>query len=115
MSLEGTYSAESHARIDNDWLIKNANDKNAVFDCRYPDGNPRHVSTSTGRAGQPRFVIFKGNASTDGAAAIIHGYLWGENSKMADDYYLTAGVPHELRFLAIYARGTTARGIKILY
>lgn len=115
MPSGATYPAEAHARISDDWLNANAADKNAVFYCKYPDGDPDHDSTSTGRGFLPRGIMIKSDGSTDGNAATVRGYLWGENSKQADDYYLTAGVVHPMRFMIVYARGTTARGIKILY
>jgi len=102
-------------RIADQWIIKNQGDDNAVIDCRYPEGNPSFVSTSTGRGFQPRAVMIRGDATTDGNAAFIRGVLWGENNVQADDFYIAAGAPISLRFRQIYANGTTARGIKILY
>lgn len=46
-------------------------------------------------------------------SAKIRGYLHGENEQDLDDYILTVNVVHDLAFKAIYAEGTTARGIKI--
>lgn len=116
MSSGAIYPAQAHSAISNEWLNDNADDKNAVWYCDYLDGkDPRHYSDADGVAGLARGIMIKGNSTTDGAAAVVRGYLWDENSIHADDYYLTAGVKHDLRFKIIYARGTTARGIKVLY
>lgn len=112
---QASYPIEAHSRISNSWLVEYSNDKNAVYDCRYPDGDPRHVSNSTGLARMPRGIMIRGDATADGNAAIVRGYLWGENSRFADDYYFLAGYPYDFRFQVVYARGTTARGIYILY
>lgn len=108
------YPAQGHMRIDDSWIVANASDNNACINCQYPDGDPDYVSTSTGRAGQPRGIIFRGDG-TDGNSAVIRGFLWDENAAQTDDYYLTSGSVHPLRFKRIYAQGTTARGIKVLY
>jgi hypothetical protein len=114
--MSDTMGGEGHAKISNAWLIKNAADQNAVFYCQYVDGkDPEHDSTALGLAKLPRGIIFKGTATEDGASATIRGYLHGEQHQDADDYYLVAGVIHPLRFKRVYASGTTARGIKIIY
>ena len=119
--MSGSQSAavsqvEAHLAISNQWLIDNASDKNAVMYCEYRDGlDPDHYSTASGKAGIPRGVAFRGTAASDGAAAIIRGYLWDENSAQADDHYLIAGQIHPMRFKRIYAQGTTARHIKVYY
>lgn len=113
-----SYPAEAHAAIEDKWLNDNASIANQVFDCRYPDGDPAHVSTSTGVAGMPRAVLINGNNVAGeglGYSGVIRGFLWAENNARVDDYYIVAGVPQALRFMKIYAEGTTARGIKILY
>jgi hypothetical protein len=116
MPSGATYPAEGHSRISNAWLDEHASDENAVWYCLYKDGkDPRHYSDANGKGIMARGIIIRSNGITDGAAAVVRGYLWDESSIDADDYYLTAGVVHPLRFRRIYAMGTTARGVKILY
>ena len=111
-----TYPAQAKSSIEDSWLVANANDKNAVHYCMYRDGkDPDHFSDASGKADQPRGIMIRGTAGSDGTAGFVRGYLWDENHTEADDHYLVAGVPISLRFRRIYARGTTARGIKILY
>ena len=113
-----SYPAEAHAAIEDKWLNDNASIANQVFDCRYPDGDPDHVPGSTGVGFSPRAIMINGNNTSGeglGYNGVIRGYLWAENPARVDDYYIAAGTAHPLRFMKIYAEGTTARGIKILY
>lgn len=113
--MSSTSNATGHIRISNDWLNANAQDKNAVIDCRYPDGDPRHDSWSTGRGNIPKAIMIDGDTSGSGNTGTVRGYLWGENSSSADDYSITPNMLHPLGFRAIYARGTTARGVRVFY
>lgn len=104
-------SGQSHSRIENDWLDDNANDKNAVHECEYLDGQ---VHSKT-RAGIPRAIMIGGDSTDAGNIGTVRGYLWGENTKQTDDYMLAPYSLISLAFKRIYARGTTARWIKIFY
>lgn len=105
--------AEAHGKIPDSWFAETNN----VWDCKYRNGvSPRHdSSTNAGKGGTPRAIRIQSDGTTNGNSAFVRGYLWDETPLEADDYYMTAGVEHPLRFAKIYAEGTTARGVKVLY
>jgi hypothetical protein len=115
---QANYPAEAHLRIDDKFLNDNISTVDAQINTIYLDGDPDHPDAypnATGRAGQPRGIMIKGTAAGAGNAGVVRGYLWNETPAQADDYYLSAGIIHPLRFKRIYAQGTTARGIKVLF
>ena len=112
MNVLAAQGAETHVRISDAWLVKYAADKNAVWE-GYNRDTPQE-SIAQGRVQRPRGIMIRSN-STDAAAAsaVVRGYLWGENTKDADNYTLILNGLYALAFRCIYAQGTTARGIKI--
>jgi len=115
MGAGAIYPGENHARVPNEWITKNQGDQNAQFFTEYKDGVDHRRDGTAQIVNMARGIMIRGTATTDGDSAVVRGYLWGEVHQDADDYYLTAGAVHPLRFKRIYANGTTARGIKIIY
>lgn len=113
MSVQSALPYEVHCRIDDAWLEANSGDKNAVFEC-YNRDVPQEYNARL-RVQRPRGIMIKRNSTDDTLNyATVRGYLWGENSKDADDYDLVLDSPYPLAFKRVYAQGTTARGVKIL-
>ena len=104
MNVLSSQPAETHVAIEDSWLVANGADKNAVWEA-YNRDNPHH-SIAQNRVQRPRSIMV-------GTTGNVRGYLWGENTKDTDDYYLVAGTMIQMAFRCIYAQGTTARGIKI--
>lgn len=103
-SLQKSQPMEIHQKIDDAWIVANSDDKNAVWECFNRD-DP-HNSQAMDRVMLPRGIMVH-------TAGIVRGFLWGENTKDTDDYYLLADTLYDLCFKRVYARGTTARHIQI--
>lgn len=109
----GAFTGARHVSFDDTWLAAGTGVK-TYMDLPYGDGTQL---VSTNRADfRPQGIIV--NSSSDATQqtfgyAMIRGYLWGENDQFADTYRVPLGVPVGLAFRAIYAAGTTARGIKL--
>jgi hypothetical protein len=112
MNVLAEQAVETHVKITDSWLVKYSADKNAVWEA-YNRDTPQ-ASVAQGRVQRPRAIMIT-SSSAGGAAtyATVRGFLWGENSKDADDYTLILNYLYPLAFKRIYAQGTTARGIKI--
>jgi hypothetical protein len=105
--LNAEFPAQTHVRVDNDWLRTYANTQ-AYMDCRNLD------SSDLKRRMRPRGILIGYNGDdTTQATATVHLVLWDENHAQADTYTLAVGVVHPISVKLLYAQHTNGRDIKV--
>jgi len=100
---------EKGVEIPDAWFAAHPN---GIFWIAHPDRNQNSHDVAQFA---PRAITIDGDTKDDTTAtyATVRGILWGESESEAKTRVLATHISHPRRYRAIFANGTTARGIEI--